>query len=335
MPETGKVDHEFFRNYIAPRLGATRSDVQIGPTHGVDFGTVQVDDSVLVVATDPISILPELGFARAGWYAIQFALSDVAVSGLAPSHLALSFSLPPELTDEQFDRLWGAIHDECRDLGVAIVTGHTARYDGCQFPWVGGATAFALGDPDEIVTPAGANPGDYVLITKGPAVETTGLLTTLFPEKIPVEQPILERAQRLLDETDVVRDALTASAAGGVTAMHDATEGGLLGGLFELSSAAGVKLDIDSERVPTMAGVEDVCDALDMDPWTAGTGATLLITVEPKSVDAVVRALEDRETPVGVAGRVESGEGVLLDGVQQSPPDGDSSWPVYERLLEN
>ncbi len=334
MPDTGKIDHEFFTEYIASRLGAPRSDVSVGPTHGVDFGVIEVSEQALVVATDPLSILPEVGWERAGRFAVQFVLADVAVSGLSPTHLAISFSLPPELTDEQFEQVWSGIHEECADLGVAVVTGHTARYVGCQFPWVGGATAFAVGDSTEIITPQDAQSGDVLLVTKGPAVETTGLLTTLFPEQIPLDESTLQTAQKRLADTGIVRDALTATAAGDVTAMHDATEGGLLGALFELADASGVQLSVEREHIPWLPGVDATCDALEMDPWRAGTGGTLLLAVSPDSVESIVDALEARETPVGVVGRVERGEGVVLDGKRQTPPQGDSSWPVYERLVK-
>lgn len=330
----GKVDREFFVEYISSRLGASRGDIHTGPAYGVDFGVVEIGEQALVVATDPISILPALGFERAGRFAIRFALADVAVSGLTPTHLAISFALPPELTDEEFAAVWRAIDAECSDLGVGVVTGHTARYAGCQFPWVGAATVFAVGDPAELVFPDGAQPGERLLVTKGPAVETTGLLTTLFPDQVSLAGETLATAQERLADTGVVRDALAAADAGDVSAMHDATEGGLLGACFEMADSAGVQLVVDSDGVPLLPGVHETCEALAMDPWRAGTGGTLLLAVSPDSVDAVVAALEDRGTPVGVAGRVEAGEGVVLDGKRQSPPEGDSSWPVYERLLE-
>ena len=334
VSETGKVDREFFTEYIAGRLGASRDDVRKGPKHGVDFGVVDVSESALVVATDPISILPALGFERAGRFALRFVLADVAVSGLAPTHLAISFSLPPDMGDEEFAAVWQAIDEECTDLGVAVVAGHTARYAGCQFPWVGSATAFGVGSPDEVIYPDGARPGDRLLITKGPAVETTGLLTTLFPDQVGLDKECLETAQQRLEDTDVVRDALATAQAGGVSAMHDATEGGLLGALFEMADSGGVRIAVEKSVVPVLPGVSETCEELGMNPWHAGSGGTLVLSVDPESVDSVVEALETRGTPVGVAGRVETGEGVVLDGVEQTPPEGDSSWPVYERLLE-
>jgi hydrogenase maturation factor len=333
MPRTGKISETFFREYVAERLGATRDDVRRGPKHGVDFGVFDAGEAAVAVATDPVSILPSLGFERAGRFAVQVPIADVAVSGLAPTHLAVSFSLPPEMTDEQFADVWKAFDDECADLGISVVTGHTARYEGCSFPWVGAVTVLAVGDPDEIVYPDGARPGDDLLVTKGPAVESAGLLTTLFPEQVGLDPETLAIAQSRLDDTDAIRDALTASAAGEITAMHDATEGGLLGAFHELAHAAGVRLVIDSERIPIMPGVLDACEALGMDPWRATTAGTLLLAVDPADTERVVSALESRGTPVGVVGRVEAGSGVAVDDEETEVPDGDSSWPVYERLL--
>ena len=331
--DTGKVSRAFFEERIAPRLGADRDDVAVGPKHGVDFGVVSVGEHALVAATDPLSILPALGWERAGRFAVDVVLSDVAVSGLAPTHLTVSFALPPETSEESFGRVWEAIDAECRDLGVSVFTGHTARYAECSFPWVGAATGLAVGDPDDIVRPDGARPGDDLLVTKGPAVEAVGLLSTLFADQVDLPAATLSAARARLDETGAVRDALTAAAAGDVHAMHDATEGGLLGALHEVAASAGVRLNLERDAVPVRPGVRETCEALGMDPWRASSAGTLVVAVDPADTDRVRTALAEGGTAVGVAGRVEAGSGVVLDGEETDPPEGDAAWPVYERLL--
>ncbi len=335
MPQTGKITREFFRSQIAPRLGADRSDVTIGPKHGVDFGVIDVDGTALAMATDPVSILPELGFERAGRFAVRIVLADVAVSGLDPSHLAIGFTLPPELIDDEFATFWGAIHDECAELGVDIVTGHTARYAGCSFPWVGGATAMAVGDHDDIVRPDGARPGDDLVLTTGPAVEASALFASLFPDQIDCEPGVIDRVAARLDDLDAVRDARTAVDAGAVTAMHDVTEGGLLGALHEMAAGAGVKFAIDRASVPADSDVETLCETLGMDRWRATSSGSLLIAVDPDSTASVVEALRARGTTAAVIGRVDEGSGVVVDGESTEPPAGDASWPVYEALLDS
>ncbi|WP_224269237.1 AIR synthase family protein [Haloprofundus salinisoli] len=337
MSDLGKIDPDFFDEFLHPRLGAARDDVALGPKHGVDFGMLDVDGTAVVLATDPVSVLPDLGFDRAGRFALHIVLSDVAVSGLAPSHLAVSFSLPPEMSDREFAELWTAIDDEAEELGISIVTGHTARYTGCSFPWVGAAMALAVGDHDDVVRPDGARPGDTVLVTKGPAVEATGLLTTLFGDRMQLPETTLDEARARLDETRTVRDTraiVDAADAGGVTAMHDATEGGLQGALCEVAGSAGVRIDVERDAVPLRPGVAETCEYLDVEPWHATSSGTLVVTVSESAVDGVVSALETRGTPVGVAGTVSAGEGVYLDGDRVEHPRVDPSWAVYEAFAE-
>lgn len=332
MSDLGKIDREFFETHVRPRLGADRDDVRLGPTPGVDFGLLDVGDRAVAVATDPVSILPPLGFERAGRFALDVILADVAVSGLPPSHLAVAFSLPPGMTDDAFGAVWEGLHAEAADLGVSVVTGHTARYEGCSFPWVGGATALAVGDRADVIRPDGARPGDDLVVTNGPAVETTGLLTTLFGDQIGLDPETLRTAQARLDESSCVRDAMTAAAAGPVTAMHDATEGGLHGAFVEMASGAGVRFEVDSDRMPVRPGVEATCAALDIDPWTATTSGSLVLTVAPEGTAAVLSALKDRGTPAARVGRATDGEGVAVDGERVEAPPVDSSWAAYSRL---
>mgnify|MGYP000633950006 CR=1 FL=1 len=332
MADLGKIDRDFFETHVRPRLGAERDDVRLGPTPGVDFGLLDIGDRAVAIATDPVSILPPLGFERAGRFALDVVLADVAVSGLPPSHLAISFSLPPSMTDDDFAAVWEGVHAEAQDLGVSVVTGHTARYEGCSFPWVGGATALAVGDAADVIRPDGARPGDDVLVTNGPAVETTGLLTTLFPEQIDLDAETLATAQARLDEASCVRDAMTAAAAGPVTAMHDATEGGLHGAFVEMATSAGVGFEIERDRVPIRPGVEATCDALGIDPWTATASGSLVLTVDPDGAEAVLSALDERGASAARVGRVTDGEGVTVDGEAIEAPSVDAAWAAYSDL---
>ncbi|QKY19446.1 hydrogenase expression protein [Halolamina sp. CBA1230] len=335
MTDRGKIDRAFFAERIAPRLGAERDDVALGPTAGVDFGLLDLDGTGLVVATDPISVLPALGFERAGRFALHVALSDVAVAGVLPSHLAISFSLPTAISDEQFDALWTGIHAECAELGTSVVTGHTARYPAAEFPWVGAATAMGVCDPEAVVRPDGARPGDRLLVTRGPAVETAGLFASLYPEELGdrgLSPETVADAAAGLDEARLVRDAVAAAEAGEVAAMHDATEGGLLGAFCEMAGSAGVRFEVDTEAAPMRSGVEAVCDALGIDPWKSTSSGTLVLAVPPADVDAVRRAIADRGTPVAEVGTVVEGSGMRFRGEEWTEPPRDPSWDAYAEL---
>ena len=239
---TGKATAELFEHVILRRLGASDADVLVGPKHGVDVGVVQVADGVaMALTTDPVFVVPAYGWERAAWFAVHILASDAATSGLPLRWMAVDLNLPPEISDEDLTSLWDAFSRTCADLGIAVVTGHTARYDGCAWPMVGGATCMALGRDDAFVTPTMARPGDRVVVTKGAAIEATALFAATFPDRLAagVGVDVVRRADALFEQMTVVPEARIAAAFGlrdrGVTSMHDATEGGVLGGLLEVA----------------------------------------------------------------------------------------------------
>ncbi|WP_330631211.1 AIR synthase family protein [Halocatena halophila] len=334
MADLGKIDRTFFDEYIQPNLGAKRDDVVLWPNHGVDFGAIDVDGTAVVMATDPVFLLPSLGYERAAWFAFHILLSDVAVSGLPPTHLSVDFNLPPEITNEEFERVWTTFDEEARKLDVSIVTGHTARYEGCSYPMVGGATTLAVGAHENVVRPDGATVGDRVVITKGPAIEATGLLSFQFEEFLREElsEETVSAAQSRFYDMSPVRDALTAAAGGPVTAMHDATECGIHGGLYEIARAGDVGIEITREEVPRLPGVMAVCEAFEIDPWAAISEGTLIATVDPSGVDDVLTALERVDIPAADVGRVTDGAGVVVDGDRIEHPRVDPYWGAVAEM---
>ena len=336
MTDLGKVDREFFDAHIYPHLGADRDDEILGPQHGVDFGAIRIGEQVVAMATDPVFLMPSLGFERAAWFAFHILMSDVAVSGIPPTHLSVDFNLPPEITDDEFETVWTTFDEEARDLGVSIVTGHTGRYAGCNYPMVGGGTPLAVGDPDDLVRPDGAREGDRVIVTKGPAIEATGLLSIQYEPLLAeaVDADTLQAAQDRFYDMSPVRDALTAAAAGPVTAMHDATECGIYGGLFEMARAAEVRIEIERDAVPVQPGVIEACEFFEIDPWISISEGTLLATVDPSGVDDVLAALDDEGIPAADVGEVVAGSGLVVDGEERDHPGRDPFWAAMEEYAE-
>jgi hydrogenase expression/formation protein HypE len=335
MTDLGKIDDDAFERIVAPHLGASRADVHLGPTPGVDFGVISVGGQAVVVATDPLSILPALGYERAGRLATDIVLADVAVSGIAPSHLALTLTLPPSFADDALGALLSGIDAHACEFGVGIVTGHTGRYAGVESSWVGGATGFGVGDPADLVRPDGARPGDALVVSTGPAAEVAGLFATLYPDALGLSAETVATAQERVADIPAVGDALAAHEAGNVTAMHDATEGGIAGGLVEMATGADVRFEIDRDAVPVAAGIEAVCGAIGVDPWHVTSCGTLLIAVDPADAEAVVGALENRGTAAAVVGTVVEGSGVVADGEAVEPPERDPSWAAAQRLADD
>jgi hydrogenase expression/formation protein HypE len=338
---TGKVTAELFEQVIHRRLGASDADVLVGPKHGVDVGVVRVADGVaMALTTDPVFVVPAYGWERAAWFAVHILASDASTSGLPLRWMAVDLNLPPEVTDDELTRLWEGFHRACEDLGVAVVTGHTARYDGCSWPMVGGATCFALGASDAYITPEMARPGDRIVITKGAAIEATALFAATFPDRLgaAVGPEIVRAADALFECMTVVPEATVARRFGvrerGITSMHDATEGGVLGGLHEVAAASGVGMRVDLSAVPVRPEVRAVCGHVGIDPYISISEGTLIATVVADRADAFLPELARDEIEAAVVGEILSPDAgrSVVQGAEVRPlahPGLDPFWAAF------
>lgn len=325
---TGKVTAELFERVILSRLGARDPDVLVGPRHGVDVGVVRVANGVAMALTaDPVFIVPAYGWERAAWFAVHILASDASTSGLPLRWMAVDLNLPPEITDDELTSLWDAFHRACEGIGVAVVTGHTARYDGCNWPMVGGAVCMASGPEDRFVTTAMARVGDRIVVTKGAAIEATALFAATFPDRLAdgVGRDTVEAGDRLFEQMTVVPEATVAREFGvrqaGVTSMHDATEGGVVGGLSEVAAASNVGMRIHLAAIPVRPEVRAICEHTGMDPYTSISEGTLIATVVPQKTEAFVSALTESGVEAADVGEIRppSDRRVLVT------PDGDST----------
>jgi len=348
-PVIGKVNRGLFERVVFPNLGAEDASVIVGPQFGVDFGVVRVGDYDLIFEVDPVYVVPEYGWEKSAWFAVHILASDVAVSGVPPRYLFIDLNLPLRMTDEELERLWRAIHNECRRLGITIVAGHMGRYGGVDYPMIGGAVMVGVTKRDHFVTPAMVRPGDVVIMTKGAAVETAGILASMFPEVLERRygKEFAKRAQEIFWLQSVVDDALTLAKLGlrdGVTAMHDATEYGVWGALNDVAEASGVSIRVFREKLFVRDDVMKVVEAfseltgIKVDPFASISEGTLIAAVRRGLEDRALELLRSRGIEAAVIGEVVEGKGVyLVDDGSERPirqPEQDPFWPLFFRALE-
>ena len=345
LPEIGKISPEIFSEVIFPRLGARSERVLVGPQHGVDVAIVEIGDKAVALTTDPVFIVPEYGWERAAWFAIHILASDLVTSGLKPCFISIDLNLPMEMTKEQLTIVWDTMHRECEKLGISIVCGHTARYENCHYPMVGGATVVGVGEKNEYVTPSMAKAGDKIIITKGPAIEATGIFATMFPMLIEKEfgSSFSQRAQEIFYKMSVVEDAMAAVSIGvrdnGITAMHDATECGIWGGLYEIAQAAALGAIVDKERIVVEDCVKEICQYFDIDPYAAISEGTLIITCREYKAEEVIEALTRKGITSSVVGElVDPSQGmILVEGGKERKlehPKVDPFWNAFYSALQ-
>ena len=345
-PPLGKLTPEAFARLVAPHLGAARPEVAVGPRAGHDAAIVKIGAGrVMAVTTDPLSVIPALGLERSARLACHLVASDLWTTGIPPAYACVDFNLSPGFGDDAFARYWRAMSDAWATLNVAVVTGHTGRHEGVSDNIIGAATLIGVGDDGRYVTPGMARPGDRVIVTKGCAIETAAIAAWAWPERLRqhVDEDGLAKLRALESQVSVVADCRAAIRAGvrerGVSALHDATEGGVLGGLVELAKACGQDVRVERAKLPLAAEVAGACTMLGVDPYWALSEGTLIACASAERAPLVVHELENDGIKAAVVGEVLPGHGKLWvaepDGAVSTfdAPEPDPWWSAYARAV--
>lgn len=318
----GKLTPAALERLVFARTGAANDDVLVGPSYGEDAAAIADGDRTLVVSTDPISLAAD----RIGRLAVAVATNDVAASGGRPEFILPTVLLPDDDLD-RLDRIAADLDGEAERLGVAIVGGHTEVVAGLSRPLLSLA---CLGFADRFVPTAGAEPGDRVVLTKSAGVEATAVLAADFGDDLGLSDALVERATRRFDQLSVLPEAT--AIAPHANAMHDPTEGGVLGAAFELASASGVEVDLDREAIPVDDDTREVCAAAGVDPLRVLGSGALLATVAEDAVDDALDAVAAADVPAAVVGRVAAAETpvVSLDGERHADPVRDELYDFWD-----
>lgn len=293
----GKLSPSRTADLLADSFGVPTDKLIVGPGPGLDAAVLDMGDGrVMAVAEDPIFPAPGLPLELMGWFTAHIGASDVAVTGVKPEYMTYTLLLPPGCPESDARTIVTSISDAARDLGISIVGGHTGWYGAVTMPIVGGVTVWGFAPKDRWISPGGAQDADVMLMTKGPSIEASALLAVLYKDRLAgkIHPESIETLLSRANQITVVEDALTAFQVDGVHAMHDATEGGVLGGLYEMSAAAGLPVHADLDAVGAPEDIADLSDELGFDPWAAISEGTLLAAVRPDAVDAVLDAWEDK-----------------------------------------
>ncbi len=278
--------------------------VLLGPGVGRDCAVIDLgSDQLLVAKSDPITFATD----EIGWYAVHVNANDLATTGATPCWFMATVLLPQSIEPAAIDRIFDQLRSACADIGASIVGGHTeVTYDLAR-PIVLGSLLGTVAR-DRLITPAGAQPGDAIILTKRLAVEATSIMAREKAAELSstFDEAFLEHCRRFLHEPgiSVRRDAQIAMEAGRVHAMHDPTEGGVATASYEMASAAQVNLQIDIAAVPIYPETQALCDHFGLDPWGIIASGSLLLAVEAAEADRVVEALRREAIEAHVIGRV-------------------------------
>jgi hydrogenase maturation factor len=294
----------------------------IGPRLGEDAAIIDMGDRLLVAKSDPITFATD----AIGYYAVNVNANDIAAMGGTPRWFLATLLLPEaDTTESLVETIFNQIRDACEALDITLAGGHTEITVGLNRPILSG---HMLGEVprDRLVTSAGAQVGDSILLTKGFPVEGISIIArecAVQLQALGLSRATIDTWQHYLFSPgiSVVRDAQVLHDAVDIHAMHDPTEGGVATGLHELAHASGVGLYIDADHLPLLDAGAQLCAQFSLDPLgTIASGALLAIVPAGQTERAIAACRAAAIACYAIGTVVEPSSGRQLHSASDNQP---------------
>ena len=260
----GKLPESVLKRSVFKQIHTRRPEVVLGAGVGEDCAAIKLaEDETLVMSTDPIT-----GTAKdIGTLAIQITVNDLASAGAEPVGVLLTVLLPESVEEPELRAMMAQVEEACAKAKIQVMGGHTEVTAVVNQPVISVCGVGKVKDGCLIST-GGARPGMDILVTKWIGIEGTSIIAkekeTELKTKFSV--PFVEKA-KALDAYISVQSEAAVAVKSGVSAMHDVTEGGIFGALWEMAEASGVGLEIDLKKIPVRQETIEVCEFFGINPY--------------------------------------------------------------------
>ena len=298
----GKVPENVLKRSVMKQLHYKRDEVILGPGIGEDCAALALaEDEILVMSTDPIT-----GTAKDfGKLAIQITANDLASAGAEPIGVMLTILLPDGTREIALKRIMEQMECACREAKMQILGGHTEVTAVVNQPVVNVA-GVAKAKKGSLISTAGARAGMDIVVSKWVGIEGTMIFAKEKEAELKEHFPadFVDTAIGFDRYLSVVPEAAVATQSS-VAAMHDVTEGGLFGALWEMAEASGVGLEIDLKKIPIRQETVEICEYFDVNPYgLISSGMMLMASADG---NALVLALQEVGIPATVIGKATEG----------------------------
>lgn len=342
-----KIDQQLADMLFHKNIGYARDEVLQGPAYGVDCALIELpDDKAMVVASDPLSYIPNIGIKESAYISLHLAANDIATSGLSPQYGQCVLNLPESMSKVELEKYWRYISAFANDLGVHITGGHTGRDASSQTTIVGGITLFSIGSKNSVMLSNQAKKGDVLLMTKSAGIISTAILGMSFPHYIVrnLGADVLHRLREniwtisVLPEGQVIHGINT--KAQHAHAMHDVTEGGVLGAIYEFASASNLGVQVFADQIYVEDAIAQTAELFGLDAKEIIGAGSMLIACKPESKDFIIAQFAQkgiRCTPIGEFCAPTGGRCVSVGATvkELDPPQEDPYWAVFKNCMKN
>ncbi len=325
--KVGKIPEAVLKRSVMKQITGIRKEVLLGAGIGEDCGVLKLEEGeVFVVSTDPIT-----GTAHEiGRLAVHVTANDLASSGAEPIGILLTILLPDGTGEEVLKQLMKDVNIVCEQLHMQIVGGHTEVTSVVSQPLVS-VTGIGKIKEGKLVTTGGARPGMDIVVTKWIGLEGTAIIAREKEKELAGRLPLeyIRTAQEFLQYLSVLPEARIA-VEHGVYAMHDVTEGGIFGALWEMAQASGTGLSIDLRSIPVRQETIEICECFQINPYQLISSGCMLMAAY-YGHDLVKKLHQAGIEAVVIGKATEGNDRVLCNGEEHrflEPPKTDELYKI-------
>ena len=326
--KVGKISETILKRSIFKQIHTKRDEVLLGAGVGEDCAAMKLaPGEVFVISTDPIT-----GTVKdVGMLAIQITANDLASSGAEPVGVMLTVLLPEEIEEEDIREMMRQAEEACARFHIQVMGGHTEVTRAVNQPVIS-VTGVGKVREDRLVSTAGAKPGQDILVTKWIGIEGTSIIAKEKERELKghFSESFVETAKGFDQYLSVLPESRIA-VEHGVSAMHDVTEGGIYGALWEVAEASGIGLEIDLKAIPIRQETVEICEYFELNPYYLISSGCMLMAAE-RGHD-LVRELQAAGIPAAVIGKAVEGKARRIwNGGEESyleRPKTDELYKIY------
>ena len=297
---TGKLPVDGLNKILEGNLGRKREEVLQGAGIGIDSALIDFGEDICAISTDPIT-----GSSKnLGSLAVNISCNDVASSGAEPIGVLLTILAPLGSKDEELEDIMADASEEARNLNIEIIGGHTEITDAVN-RMVVSSTVIGRQEKSQVLEIDKVEVGDKILVSKSIGIEGTSILANELEDLLLKEfdKDFILRAQSLGKDISVVKEGLLAGKLG-AKYMHDITEGGILGAVWEASKAIKLGVKIYEDRIPVEEETLLISNFLDIDYRRLISSGSMLIVCNDKTKKELEKALKEHKIALTEIGEV-------------------------------
>lgn len=309
MLPVGKLDSDVLKRIVIDKIKYKSEDVKVRAGVGEDCAVVGYGDYDCVISTDPITS----SINDVGRLSIHISCNDIASNGVQPIAITLAVMLPKGTTEEDVEKIMAQAAKSAEDFGVEIVGGHTEITEAVNQPVIV-STAFGKVVAGESQSASDMRAGDVILMTKQAGLEGTGIICSDYKDELSnvLSSDELAEGKLMLDNVSVVKEGVIAGKIG-THGMHDVTEGGILGAVWEMCNISGLGVLLDEDKIAVSKVTEKVCEYFSADWKRLISSGCMIIVASHEKADDICAELCHNGVMVSEIGRVTGAdEGLML-----------------------